>query len=56
MIQEIAIWRLVLAGFVLASANFLVGFFIAVVCAASGMASRMEERIEKEINRKEVRK
>lgn len=45
MIHDIAIWKLVLAGFVLACLSFLVGFIIAACLAASGRASRMEERI-----------
>ena len=45
MIHEIAIWKLILAGFVLACFSFFIGFFVAAVCAASGRASRMEEEI-----------
>jgi hypothetical protein len=45
MIHDIAIWKLVLAGVVLASFSFLVGFFIAALCAAAGKASRAEEAL-----------
>jgi len=49
MIQEIAIWRLVLAGFVLASFSFLLGFLIAALCQASGRAADVEEERVKRI-------
>jgi hypothetical protein len=46
MIHDIVIWKLVLAGFVLACGSFILGFIIACVLAASGRASRMEEEME----------
>ena len=56
MIHELAIWKLVLGGFIVASLSFLLGFLIAAFCAASGKASREEERQEEimreELNRK----
>jgi len=56
MIHDIAIWKFILAEFVLACGSFFLGFFIAYACAASGRASRMEERIfeNEELHRKEV--
>ena len=44
MIQEIAIWRLVLASF-----SFLLGFLIAALCQAAGRAADVEEERVKRI-------
>ena len=43
MIHDVAIWKLILAGIVLACFSFLVGFFVAALCAASGRVSEREE-------------
>jgi hypothetical protein len=44
MIHDIAIWKLALAGFVLASFSFLVGFIIAALCQASGKGGGYQPR------------
>ena len=51
MIHDIAIWKLALAGFVLASFSFLVGFFVAALLAAKGRADAVNEAIEEEDRR-----
>jgi len=47
MIHEIAIWKLVLAGIVLACFSFLVGFFLAAIF--NEMARREEAEITRRI-------
>jgi len=51
MIHDIAIWKLVLAGFVLVCFSFLVSFILACVLAASGKAADIEEERVKRIRK-----
>ena len=49
MIHELAIWKLVLGGFLVAGLSYLLGFFTAAMCCAAGRSEEENERLRAHI-------
>jgi len=49
MIHELAIWKLVLGGFLVAGLSYLLGFFTAAMCCAARLSDEENDRLRAHI-------